>query len=110
MASQNIDREALGRGADLEEDEGDDLRCVGIAPVRQQHPRRRCHRRRHHRRLPHCLLPRFHRPGEEARRQAAFEREYEDDHSWEDLEEDEFGNLRAPVRPVFKFGRRRRRQ
>lgn len=38
------------------------------------------------------------RSAEEMRGQTAYEREYEADHSWEDLEEDEFGNLRAPVR------------
>lgn len=40
----------------------------------------------------------FCRADEEARGQSAFEREYEDDHSWEELEEDEYGNLLAPVR------------
>ncbi len=35
---------------------------------------------------------------QERRGQSAYEREYEDDHSWEQLEEDEYGNLRAPVR------------
>lgn len=47
--------------------------------------------------LPATFLPPACSVGEEARGQAAFEREYEDDHSWEDLEEDEFGNLRALV-------------
>lgn len=62
-----------GRGVDLEEDDGEDLRA-----------------------------------GEEARGLAAFEREYEDDHSWEDLEEDEYGNLRAPDRSEEQRARRRR--
>ncbi|KAL4856793.1 General transcription factor IIH subunit 2 [Chlorella vulgaris] len=48
------------------------------------------------------------RADEEARRQTAFEREYEDDHSWEELEEDEFGNLRAPDRAEEQRARRRR--
>jgi hypothetical protein len=43
-------------------------------------------------------MPHSCRAGEEARGLSAYEREYEDDHSWEELEEDEFGNLRALVR------------
>ncbi|KAI7839973.1 hypothetical protein COHA_006294 [Chlorella ohadii] len=62
---------ALGRGADLEEDDMDDIR-------------------------------------QERRGQSAYEREYEDDHSWEELEEDEYGNLRAPDRAAEQRARRRR--
>ena len=32
---------------------------------------------------------------------AAFQRQYENDHSWEDLQEDEFGRLLSLVRPLF---------
>ncbi|PSC68451.1 general transcription factor IIH subunit 2 [Micractinium conductrix] len=45
---------------------------------------------------------------EEMRGQTAYEREYEADHSWEDLEEDEFGNLRAPNPEEEQRARRRR--
>jgi len=39
--------------------------------------------------------------GEETADLAAFQREYEDDHSWEALQEDEFGRLRALARPAL---------
>ena len=48
--------------------------------------------------LHRCPMLPLCRAGEEARGLSAYEREYEDDHSWEELEEDEFGNLRALVR------------
>ena len=63
---------------------------------------RRQPRRQHRFRLLPTAAPLLHAPfcraGEEARGLSAYEREYEDDHSWEELEEDEFGNLRALVR------------
>jgi hypothetical protein len=80
---------AEGRGMDLDE-EDEELRCAATSPRMILPP-------------PPALAA--HSPStspcradEEARGQTAFEREYEDDHSWEELEEDEFGNLRAPVR------------
>ena len=41
--------------------------------------------------------PGFFFRGEEAADLSAFQREYEDDHSWEQLQEDEHGHLRAIV-------------
>lgn len=96
---------ALGRGADLEDDDMDDIRCP--CPCRSERATARRHsvcRRRSaaaSRPPPPLLACSPFLPREERRGQNAFEREYEDDHSWEELEEDEFGNLRAPVRACW---------
>ena len=58
-------------------------------------------------RLP--VLP-WRSVGEEAAGAAAFEREYADDHSWEELQEDEHGNLRPLVRRSAREGAQREQQ
>ena len=50
------------------------------------------------------------RADELAEETEAFEREYVDDHSWEQLQEDEHGRLRPLVRSSWKASRYRRAQ
>lgn len=51
---------------------------------------------------------RLARAGEQQADQLAFEREYEHDYSWEQLEEDEAGNLKAPDTQTERRARRLR--